>query len=131
MRSFQQVVLAFFALLVCALAQSSEPEYESTVYITSTVYRVNTVTMSSSPASSIVLANSTTTISATHAPTGPAYPIVSSGTANGTDVVLPTGSAPTVPKPSASPSQFVGAASALNVNAYLAALAAGVAYLVL
>jgi len=136
MRSFQQVVLALFALLVCAFAQSSEPEYESTVYITSTVYRVNTVTMSSSPASSIVLANSTTTISATHAPTGPAYPIVSSGTANGTDTALPTGSyptgsSPTIPKPSASPSQFEGAASALNVNAYLAALAAGITYLVL
>jgi hypothetical protein len=65
MRSFQQVVLALFALLVCAFAQESEV-YDATVYITSTVYRVNTVTMSGSASAPVV--NMTSTISA-HVPT--------------------------------------------------------------
>jgi hypothetical protein len=123
MRSFQQIVAVLFALLVCAFAQSSDMDvYDSTVYVTSTVYRVNTVTLSGTPSGTIV--NQTSTIMASHAPTYPA--IVTSLKANGTSIVRPTG---TGAKPSAS--QFTGAASALNTNAYVAALAAGVAYLVL
>jgi hypothetical protein len=116
MRSFQQVVLALFALLVCAFAQESEV-YDATVYITSTVYRVNTVTMSGSASAPVV--NMTSTISA-HVPT---YPTLSP---NGTSIVHPSG---TGAKPSQS--QFTGAASALTAQAYVAALAAGVGYLVL
>jgi len=123
MRSFQQFVFFLFALVACAFAQSSDTQvYDSTVYITSTVYRVNTVTLSGSPSASA--ANMTSTISATHAPTYPA--IVTSLSGNGTAIVKPTGSGV---KPS--PTQFTGAAVALNVNAYVAALAAGVAYIVL
>jgi hypothetical protein len=123
MRSFQQLVFFLFALVACAFAQSSDTEiYESTVYITSTVYRVNTVTLSGSPSASA--ANQTSTIKATHMP---AYPtVVTSLKGNGTSIVLPTGSGV---KPS--PTQFTGAAVALNANAYVAALAAGVGYLVL
>ena len=116
MRSFQQVVVFLFALLVCVFAQDTE-SYDATVYITSTVYRVNTITMSGSHTGSV--ANQTSTISATHAPSSPIK-------TNGTTIALPTG---TGVKPS--PSQFTGAASAMNINGYVAALAAGVGYLVL
>jgi hypothetical protein len=127
MRSFQQIVLCLFALLVCAFAQDTE-SYDATVYVTSTVYRVNTVTMSGSAPSSSPAANSTTTIYASHASSSlPSYPVMSSGKANGTAIGYPTGTSG--PKPSAS--QFVGAASGLSVNVYVAALAAGVGYLVL
>lgn len=111
MRSFQQVVVFLFALLVSAFAQ----EYESTVYITSTVYRVSTVQASGHYSG--VPANQTSTIAAVY-PTG-AYPHSNSTTS-------PTG---TMAQPS--PSQFTGAASSLNVGSYVLALAAGVGYLVL
>jgi|TARA_R110002003_G_scaffold180_1_gene14346 hypothetical protein len=117
MRSFQQLVFFLFALLACAFAQESEA-YDATVYITSTVYRVNTVTKSGSAPSSI--ANLTSTISASHA----TYAPVSSLKANGTVYPTGTGAMPSSP-------QFTGAASALAINAYVAALAAGVGYLVL
>ncbi|KAF1911936.1 hypothetical protein BDU57DRAFT_459963 [Ampelomyces quisqualis] len=114
MRSFQQVLVFLFALVAFALAQESDV-YDSTVYITSTVYRVNTVTMSGSPTGSA--ANMTSTIPASLAPTYPA---------NGTYAVQPsgTGAMPTSPP-------FTGAASALSINAYVAALVAGVGYLAL
>ncbi|EAT79461.1 hypothetical protein HBI56_052410 [Parastagonospora nodorum] len=115
MRSFQQIIVALFALLVCAFAQDNE-QYDATVYVTSTVYRINTITMSgASPTASV--ANMTSTISAAQAP---AYPT------NGTSIVQPSG---TGVQPSQS--QFTGAASALTAQAYVAALVAGVGYLVL
>ncbi|KAF2025587.1 hypothetical protein EK21DRAFT_103841 [Setomelanomma holmii] len=124
MRSFQQVVFFLCALLACAFAQEFEA-YDATVYITSTVYRVNTVTKSGSAPSSA--ANLTSTIPAVH-PTS--YVVVSSlkpnGTVYSTGTVKPTGSGA---KPSAP--QFTGAASALAINAYVAAFAAGVGYLLL
>lgn len=112
MRSFQQIVVFLFTLLVCAFAE--EQQYDSTVYITSTVYRVNTVTMSGSHTG--VLANQTSTIPAM-------YP---TGSHSGNGSVIPT-STSTLPSPSA----FTGAASSLNVGSYVVALAAGVGYLVL
>jgi hypothetical protein len=117
MRSFQQVVFFLFALLACAFAQDAEA-YDSTVYITSTVYRVNTVTKPGSAPSSV--ANLTSTIPASHATYAPASSIKANGT------IYPTGSAARPSSP-----QFTGAASALAINAYVAALAAGVGYLVL
>jgi hypothetical protein len=117
MRSFQQIVVFLFALLVSVMAQDTE-SYDATVYITSTVYRVNTVTMSGQYTGSA--ANMTSTIPPTGAATYAATP------KNGTSLVQPTG-APA----SSSPAPFTGAASALNINAYVAALAAGVGYLVL
>ncbi|KAI8931552.1 hypothetical protein NX059_011207 [Plenodomus lindquistii] len=122
MRSFQNIVAILFAFFVCAFASSapaSEAEYEATVYVTSTVYRVNTITLSGSPTASVV--NQTSTIVAVH-PTA-AYPTYSAG--NGT-IVAPTGTN-MVP----SPPQFTGAASSLNANAMLAAFAAGLGFLVL
>jgi hypothetical protein len=119
MRSFQQIVVFLFALLVCAFAQESE--YESTVYITSTVYRVNTVTLASSPTGAVM--NQTSTIPAVH-PTAAVVPSYPAG--NGTATIMPTAS-----QGMPAPSQFTGAASSLNANAFLAALAAGVGYLVL
>ncbi|KAH7397251.1 hypothetical protein BKA66DRAFT_408611 [Pyrenochaeta sp. MPI-SDFR-AT-0127] len=114
MRSFQQIVVFLFALLVCAFAQESEV-YDATVYVTSTVYRVNTVTLSGSHTGSV--ANQTSTISAAH----PTY-----HAGNGTAVIAPTGSQAQPSQP-----QFTGAASSLNANAFVVALAAGVGYLVL
>lgn len=118
MRSFQQVVVVLFALFAFALAQSPEPSYDATVYVTSTVYRVNTVTLSGTPTGSV--ANSTSTISASVASFAPSY---SAG--NGT-TLAPTGVAPSSSAPA-----FTGAASHLNVNAFIAAVAAGVGYLAL
>ncbi|CAO2658367.1 Nn.00g060900.m01.CDS01 [Neocucurbitaria sp. VM-36] len=122
MRSFQQVVVFLFALFACAFAQSSEA-YDATVYVTSTVYRVNTVTLSGSPSGSV--ANQTSTISA---PAHPTYPV-----GNGTTAIAPTGTLATGTGTAIQPSQaqFTGAASSLNANAFLAALVASVGYLVL
>ncbi|KAF2847467.1 hypothetical protein T440DRAFT_191925 [Plenodomus tracheiphilus IPT5] len=122
MRSFQNIVAILFAFFVCAFASTapaSDAQYEATVYVTSTVYRVNTVTLSGSSTAS--LANQTSTIAASHP--SAAYPIY--GTGNGT-VVAPTGTN-AIP----SPPQFTGAASSLHANAFLAAFAAGLGYLVL
>ncbi|KAF2124092.1 hypothetical protein P153DRAFT_361702 [Dothidotthia symphoricarpi CBS 119687] len=130
MHSFQQIIVALFALLVCASAQSAG-SYETTVYMTSTIYHLNVVTASgASPTGSV--ANQTSTIHATSVATSvapyavPSYspPAYSAGH-NGT-VVSPSG---TLSNPS--PAQFTGAASALNANALVAALVAGVGYLAL
>jgi hypothetical protein len=121
MRSFLQTLLfALFALFALALAQ----EYDTTVYITSTVYRVNTVTLSGTPTASVH--NMTSTIK----PSIPtmATPIYSTGSSNGT-TIAPTGSAPAPAQPS--PSEFTGAASQLTINALVAVVAAGVGYLAL
>lgn len=119
MRSFQAVVVFLFALVAGVFAAETE-SYDATVYVTSTVYRVNTVTMSGSAPSSV--ANSTSTISA---PTYAAPSVTGSyGTTNGT-VIKPTGSATTSPAP-----EFTGAAS-MNAPALAAMLAAGLGYLVL
>jgi hypothetical protein len=112
MRSFQQIVSFLFALFVCAMAQ--EEQYDTTVYITSTVMLVNTVTMSGSPTGAV--SNQTSTI----APT--AYP-----TAGSNMTVAPTASA-ALPSQAA---EFTGAAASLNAPAVLAAMAAGLGYLVL
>lgn len=124
MRSFQAVVVFLFALVAGVFAAETE-SYDATVYVTSTVYRVNTVTMSGSAPSSV--ANSTSTISA---PTYAAPQVTgasvtgSYGTTNGT-VIKPTGSATNPPA-----SEFTGAAS-MNAPALAAMLAAGLGYLVL
>jgi hypothetical protein len=130
MRSFQQVVLFFFALFALAFAQESDDGYDATVYITSTVYRVNTVTMSSSLVGPSP-ANQTSTISATHPTVIPSY-----NAGNATSAIYPTGSvalpSSSLVAPSASsPAPFEGAASSLKINAFVVALAAGVGYLVL
>ncbi|KAF2870364.1 hypothetical protein BDV95DRAFT_496506 [Massariosphaeria phaeospora] len=130
MRSFQQVLVLLFAFLTFALADEAA-QYDATVYLTSTVYRVNTVSLSSSPTASV--ANETSTISGTVVatiapvvvPTAVAPSYYPSG--NGTSSVHPTGS-------SASPSptgteDFKGAAPHMNVNAVLAVFAAGLTYL--
>ncbi|KAF2732558.1 hypothetical protein EJ04DRAFT_525255 [Polyplosphaeria fusca] len=125
MRSFQQVIVLLFALFTFALAEESA--YDATVYITSTVYRVNTVTLSGYGTSS--LANSTTTISASAVNVQPSsyFPIPSS---NGTTAaVYPTGTI--APSSTSPPPAFTGAASHLNVNAFVGALAAGMAFLAL
>jgi hypothetical protein len=130
MPSFQQLFLFLFALFASALAQGYSQEsvsYDATVYVTSTVYRVNTVTLSGSPTGSV--ANSTSTISASIPTLAPSYPS-SNGTAS--SIVYPSGTlAPSASKPVPSSPAFTGAASALNVNAFVAALAAGVGYLAL
>jgi hypothetical protein len=122
MKSLQQIVVLFFALCAFALAQESIA-YDATVYVTSTVYRVNTVTLSAKPTGAVY--NSTSTISAT----GASAPVVPSyyPSSNGTSAVYPTGTI----APSASAPAFTGAASHLNVNAIVAVLAAGVGYLAL
>lgn len=119
MRSFQNVIVFLFALVMCVFA-AEEMSYDTTVYVTSTLYRTNTVRLSSSPTGSVE--NQTSTIHAT----GYAVPSVTSSYSTNNTASVPTGSA-TMP----SASEFTGAASSLNVNALVVALAAGVGYLVL
>jgi hypothetical protein len=118
MRSFQTVFVFLFALVASVFAVES---YDTTVYVTSTLFRVNTVTMSGAAPSSPV-ANQTSTISAS----GYAAPSVTGSYGINGTVIKPTGS---VTKPSTP--EFTGAASSLNANAFVVALAAGVGYLVL
>lgn len=120
MRSFQQITALLFAFLALALAQAAEPSYDGTVYVTSTIYRVDTVTLSGTPTGSV--ANSTSTISASVATFVPSYS-AGNGTAAASTGVAPTSSAPA--------SEFTGAASRLNANAFIAAVAAGVGYIAL
>ncbi|KAF2472450.1 uncharacterized protein BDR25DRAFT_173275, partial [Lindgomyces ingoldianus] len=95
--------------------------YDATVYVTSTVYKVNTVTMSGTPTGPAV--NSTSTIYASVGTLQPNYP-----SSNAT--VAPTGAVPSITT-TAAPSVFTGAASQLNINAFVAILAAGAGYLAL
>ncbi|KAL1610528.1 hypothetical protein SLS60_002197 [Paraconiothyrium brasiliense] len=124
MRSFHQVVLFLFALVAFVAAQEGQ-SYDATVYVTSTIYKVNTVTLSSSPAYEV--SNSTTTIAASSQATG-AYSVPANSTAP-----YPTGTgassgAPIAPTTTA----FPGAASGLSVNgALVAMLAAGLGFLAL
>jgi hypothetical protein len=120
MRSFQTVIVFLFALVASVFAAETE-SYDATVYITSTVYRVNTVTMSGS--SSGYAANQTSTISA---PSYAAPSVTGSYATGNATVIKPTGSA-TMP----STPEFTGAASSLNANALVVALVAGASYLVL
>lgn len=120
MRSFQTIFVFLFALVASVFAAESE-SYDTTVYVTSTLFRVNTVTMSG-PAPSSPVANQTSTISAS----GYAAPSVTGSYGTNGTVIKPTGSAT---KPSTP--EFTGAASSLNANAFVVALAAGVGYLVL
>lgn len=113
MRAFSQIVVFLFALIVCVFA--AEENYDTTVYVTSTVYRVNTVTVSGSHTGDAH--NQTSTISAAYS----TYP------AGNATTKAPTGASSTAP-PAAT---FTGAASSLNANAIVAALVAGVGYLAL
>lgn len=122
MRSFQNVIVFLFALVACVFAASESESYDATVYLTSTVYRVNTVTMSGTPSGTV--ANQTSTIYAPSASATFVAPTGSYGT-NGT-IIKPTGSAT---KPASA--EFTGAASNLHANALVAVFAAGVGYLVL
>ena len=119
MRSFQAVIVFLFALVASVFAVDTE-SYDATVYITSTVYHVNTVTMSGSAPSAI--ANSISTISAP----GYAAPSVTGSYGTNGTAIKPTGSVTMPLTP-----EFTGAASSLNANAFVVALAAGVGYLVL
>ncbi|KAH7556667.1 hypothetical protein BM1_06101 [Bipolaris maydis] len=147
MRSFHQIPLALCALVATAVATTSQDtiSYDATVYITSTITRINTVTASSSPTGAPV--NQTSTIVASHPSVAPSFSSLSSlssfssfNAGNATSVAptaapsAPTAalSAPTAALPSASaPAAFPGAASSLTANAYLALVAAGLGYLVL
>ncbi|CAE7212735.1 hypothetical protein PTTW11_10341 [Pyrenophora teres f. teres] len=131
MRSFQMVALSALAIGASADAPMDTLTYDATVYITSTVTRVNTVTLSISPTGSAPV-NMTSTISATHATIAPSYPVNATMAVASTGV-MPTASAPSAsgPVPSSSSTPFEGAASTLNVNAFIVALAAGLGYLVL
>ncbi|KAJ4299207.1 hypothetical protein N0V90_004451 [Kalmusia sp. IMI 367209] len=123
MRSFQQVILFLVALVAFAFAQDAQ-SYDATVYVTSTIYKVNTVTLSSSPAYSV--ANSTTTIAAS-SETPAAYSVPANST-----VPYPTGSGASSVAPVPTPTEFPGAASGLSVNgALVAAFAAALGYLAL
>ncbi|KAF2438074.1 hypothetical protein P171DRAFT_167345 [Karstenula rhodostoma CBS 690.94] len=124
MHSFQQLVLFLFALVAFVAAQDTQ-SYDATVYVTSTIYKVNTVTMSSSPAYEVH--NSTTTIPAPSVPTS-AYAVPANSTAP-----YPTGTgAPSGTPAAPSTTEFPGAASGVSVNgALIAMLAAGLGFLAL
>ncbi|KAF1953717.1 hypothetical protein CC80DRAFT_137336 [Byssothecium circinans] len=122
MRSFQQAVLFLFAL--CAAVFAAEPSFDSTVYVTSTIYRVNTVTASGTPPA-IPAANSTSTIAPSYptATGAPSYSVPNNATS-----AKPTGTGIVSPSPSA----FPGAASSMSANgAFIAVLAAGLGLLAL
>ncbi|KAJ4334882.1 hypothetical protein N0V95_009050 [Ascochyta clinopodiicola] len=125
MRSFQNIVVFLFALVACVFAAQDTESYDATVYLTSTVYRVNTVTLSGSPSSAV--ANQTSTIHAPSASASATFVAPGSYGTNGTSV-KPTGSAT---KPTSTSVEFTGAASSLHANALVVVLAAGVGYLVL
>lgn len=116
MRSFTQLVVLFFALFAFAIAQESA-SYDATVYVTSTIYRVNTVTRSGTPTP---VANSTSAL-----PTTISVPSSAGGSTNGT--LAPT----RTPSGTPTPSPFPGAASQLNANFALAALAAVAGFMIL
>jgi hypothetical protein len=125
MRSFQTIIFFLAALVAFAFAQDTQ-SYDATVYVTSTIYKVNTVTLSSSPAYEV--SNSTTTI-APSAPTGGAsYSVPANSTAP-----YPTNSGATSGTPPApSTTDFGGAASGLSVNgAMIAMVAAALGFLAL
>ncbi|EUC30836.1 hypothetical protein COCCADRAFT_7154 [Bipolaris zeicola 26-R-13] len=145
MRSFQQIPLALCALVATAVATTSSDtiSYDATVYITSTITRVNTVTASSSPTGAPV--NQTSTIIASHPTVAPSFSSFDAG--NATSVAptaapsasnaapsasnaAPSASTATLPSASA-PATFPGAASSLTANTYLAIVAAGLGYLAL
>lgn len=120
-------VLLFLVALPFAVADSYDTTLISTVYSTKTVYAVHTEIKTGTPPVSSSC-NSTSTyyptsygtsaVSSAVYPTGPAtgyYPS-STGAGTPTTATLPT---------------FTGAASQLNVNALVAAIAAGVGYLAL
>lgn len=126
MRSFQQVILFFFALLASSVFAQ---QYDETVYVTSTIYRVNTVTATGTPPAGGAV-NSTLTI----APTPPvayatAQPSASASYSVPGNATAPKPTGSTVPLP---PSSFPGAASGLTVNgAVVAMVAAGLGFLAL
>ncbi|XP_014554927.1 hypothetical protein COCVIDRAFT_28101 [Bipolaris victoriae FI3] len=138
MRSFQQIPLALCALVATAVATTSSDtiSYDATVYITSTITRVNTVTASSSPTGAPV--NQTSTIIASHPTVAPSFSSFDAG--NATSIAptaapsasnaAPSASTATLPSASA-PAAFPGAASSLTANTYLAIVAAGLGYLAL
>ncbi|KAF2713967.1 hypothetical protein K504DRAFT_450585 [Pleomassaria siparia CBS 279.74] len=114
MRSFQIIAAFLFAFLAFAVAEET---YDATVYVTSTIYRVNTITLSG--ASTGTIANQTSTIAASVPSLAPSF------SGNGTTA------APTNATPSATSPAFTAGAPRLNVNALVAAIAAGVGYLAL
>ncbi|EUC41123.1 hypothetical protein COCMIDRAFT_106969 [Bipolaris oryzae ATCC 44560] len=131
MPSFQQIPLALCALVATAVATTSSDtiSYDATVYITSTITRVNTVTASSSPTGAPV--NQTSTIIASHPTAAPSFSSFNAGNATGVaPTAAPSASTATLPSASA-PAAFPGAASSLTANVYLAVVAAGLGYLVL
>ena len=121
MRSFTAILALAASLSAGAVAQDTQ-SYDATVYVTSTIYKVNTVTLSSSPAYEV--ANSTTTVPASM----PSAPVVSAAgysvPANST-APFPTGSsAPSAAPPAPSVTEFPGAASAMGVSGAVAGLVA-------
>lgn len=121
MRSFQQLVVLLFAALFAFAYAQEDASYDATVYVTSTVYRVNTVTMPGTPTGTVSI--ETSTISAS-IPAGTGYG-APSYSGNGTSIA-PTGALPSTTAP-----PFEGAASSMGVNGVVAILAAGMAYLAL
>lgn len=124
MRSFQTVLVFLVALVAFAFAQDAQ-SYDATVYVTSTIYKVNTVTLSSSPAYEV--ANSTTTIVPSAATSLASYSVPANSTAP-----YPTGSGASGSVPAPTSTEFPGAASGLSVNGALVAMfAAGLGFLAL
>ncbi|CAI6331778.1 unnamed protein product [Periconia digitata] len=128
MYSLQQLFFCLFAVFTIGVfAQSS---FDSTVYVTSTVYRVNTVTATGTPPVGGPV-NSTLTIAptpyATVQPSAvqPSASISYSAPSNGTNPKPTGGAAPPT-------TEFPGAASGFSVNGPVVALVAvGLGFLAL
>jgi len=128
--AFSSVLLFLVALLPFAIAGDYDATTVSTYFSTKTVYLVHTETKTGTPPSS--------TPSSVYYPTsyGTSIPTFSSAvnyTVSSTGGYYPTGtgSQPTVVGPTTAVPTFTGAASHLNANALVAAIAAGVGYFVL
>ncbi|KAF1969298.1 hypothetical protein BU23DRAFT_241969 [Bimuria novae-zelandiae CBS 107.79] len=130
MRSFQTIVLFLVALVAFALAQDAST-YDATVYVTSTIYKVNTVTMASSPAYEV--ANSTTTIAPSSEATSSASASYAVPAPANSTAPYPTGSGASSGAPAApTTTEFSGAASGLSANgALIAIFAVGLGFLAL
>jgi len=128
---FNSILMFLIALLPFAFAGDYESASVSTYFSTKTVYLVHTETKTGTPpASSSTSYNSTSTeYPPSYGTTIPTFSSSANATLSSTGY-YPTGTGVPTSTTTAPPT-FTGAASQLNVNALVAAIAVGVGYLAL
>jgi len=129
---FTSVVLTLAAVVPFAAAGDYLTTSVSTFYSTKTVYLVHTEVKTGTPPAS-TSCNTTSTYTPTSYGTVPSFSSALNYTVSSTGAYYPTGTGalPTGPSTTGAVPTFTGAASHLNANALVAAIAAGVGYLAL